>query len=98
MGSYETTIDTLADELAPIEATFRGLTEAEWAASTRLVPVDPDLPHWTVFELAGHFDISIGLTRRTVGRRPADLADDLAWVLAASGRAEHPDNRLPLIG
>jgi hypothetical protein len=223
MGSYETTIDTLADELARIETTFRGLTESEWAASTRLVPVDPDLPHWTVFELAGHFDISIGLTRmlidglgeerpardrtsffinprsetgpvvygyaytmvegktpadmpgvlaetfgktieqarsvpasavgpgyfapmqvdefvasrvveavvhgldltqalgrdpigtpqgialtasilddllarRTVGRRPADLADDLAWVLAASGRAEHPDNRLPLIG
>jgi len=223
MGSYETTIDTLADELGRIEATFRGLTESEWAASTRLVPVDPDLPHWTVFELAGHFDISIGLTRmlidglgeerpardrtsffinprsetgpvvygyaytmvegktpadmpgvlaetfgktieearsvpasavgpgyfapmqvdefvasrvveavvhgldltqalgrdpigtpqgialtasilddllarRTVGRRPADLADDLAWVLAASGRAEHPDNRLPLIG
>ena len=223
MGSYETTIDTLADELARIEATFRGLTESDWAASTRLVPVDPELPHWTVFELAGHFDISIGLTRmlidglgeerpardrtsffinprsetgpvvygyaytmvegktpadmpgvlaetfgktieearsvpasavgpgyfapmqvdefvasrvveavvhgldltqalgrdpigtpqgialtasilddllarRTVGRRPADLADDLAWVLAASGRAEHPDNRLPLIG
>ena len=223
MGSYETTIDTLADELARIEATFRGLTGPEWATSTRLVPVDPDLPHWTVFELAGHFDISIGLTRmlidglgeerpardrtsffinprsetgpvvygyaytmvegktpadmpgvladtfgktieearsvpasavgpgyfapmqvdefvasrvveavvhgldlsqalgrdpigtpqgialtasilddllarRTVGRRPADLADDLAWVLAASGRAEHPDNRLPLIG
>jgi hypothetical protein len=219
MGSYETTIDTLAGELARIEATFRGLTEPEWAASTQLVPVDPDLPHWTVFELAGHFDISIGLTRmlidglgeerpardrtsffinprsetgpvvygyaytmvegktpadmpgvlaetfgktieearsvpgsavgpgyfapmrvdefvasrvveavvhvldltqalgrdpigtpqgialtasilddllarRTVGRRPADLA----WVLAASGRAEHPDNRLPLIG
>jgi len=223
MGSYETTIDTLADELARIEAAFRGLTEPEWAASTRLVPVDPELPHWTVFELAGHFDLSIGLTRmlidglgeerpardrtsffinprsetgpvvygyaytmvegktpadmpgvlaetfgktieearsvpasavgpgyfapmqvdefvasrvveavvhgldltqalgrdpigtpqgialtasilddllarRTVGRRPADLADDLAWVLAASGRAEHPDNRLPLIG
>ena len=223
MGSYETIIDTLADELARIEATFLGLTEADWAASTQLVPVDPDLPHWTVFELAGHFDISIGLTRmlidglgeeqpardrtsffinprsetgpvvygyaytmiegktpadmpgvlaetfgktieearsvpasavgpgyfapmqvdefvasrvveavvhgldltlalgrdpiatpqgvaltasilddllarRTVGRRPADLADDLAWVLAASGRAEHPDNRLPLIG
>src|SRR6201985_141430 len=223
MGSYETTIDTLADELARIEAAFRGLTEPEWAASTRLVPVDPDLPHWTVFELAGHFDISIGLTRmlidglgeerpardrtsffinprsetgpvvyqyaytmvegktpadmpgvlaetfgqtidecralpaasvgpgyfapmqldefvasrvveavvhgldltlalgrdtiatpegialtasilddllarRTLGRRPADLYDDLAWVMAASGRAEHPDNRLPLIG
>ena len=223
MGSYETTIDTLAGELARIEAAFRGLTAPEWAAATLLVPVDPDLPHWTVFELAGHFDISIGLTRmlidgrdqqqpardrtsffinprsetgpvvyqyayamvegktpadmpgvlaetfgqtieesravpadtvgpgyfapmrvdefvasrvveavvhgldltlalgrdtiatpegialtaailddllarRTLGRRPDDLYDDLAWVLAASGRAEHPDNRLPLIG
>ena len=38
------------------------------------------------------------LARRTVGRRPADLADDLTWVMAASGRADHPDNRLPLIG
>src|SRR6266705_425815 len=66
MGSYETTIDTPAGELARIEATFRGLTEPEWAASTRLVPVDPDLPHWTVFELAGHFDISIGLTRMLI--------------------------------
>src|SRR5215831_14903982 len=223
MGSYETTIDTLAGELAGIEAAFRGLSGPEWDASTLLVPVDPDLPHWTVFELAGHFDISIGLTRmlidgrgdlqpardrtsffinprsetgpvvygyaytmvegktpadmpgvlaetfsktilqsravpadtvgpgyfapmqvdefvasrvvqavvhgldltlalgrdtiatpegialtasimddllarRTLGRRPADLYDDLAWVLAASGRAEHLDNRLPLIG
>ena len=38
------------------------------------------------------------LARRTIGQRPDDLADDLAWVLAASGRAAHPDNRLPLIG
>ena len=223
MGSYETTIDTLAGELSRLEAAFRGLTDQEWATPTQLVPVDPDLPHWTVFELAGHFDISIGLTRmliegrgdlqpardrtsffinprsetgpvvygyaytmvqgktpadmpdvlagtfgktieecravpadtvgpgyfapmqvdefvasriveavvhgldltlalgrdpiaspeglaltasilddllarRTLGRRPADLADDLAWVLAASGRAEHTDTRLPLIG
>src|SRR5689334_14592482 len=71
MGSYETTIDTLADELARIEATFRGLTEPEWAASTKLVPVDPDLPYWTVFELAGHFDISIGLTRVLISGRDA---------------------------
>lgn len=38
------------------------------------------------------------LARRTVTGRPADLADDLVWVRAASGRAEHPDPRLPLIG
>jgi len=69
MGSYETTIDTLAGELAGIEAAFRGLTGPEWAAATLLVPVDPDLPHWTVFELAGHFDISIGLTRMLIDGR-----------------------------
>jgi hypothetical protein len=39
------------------------------------------------------------LARRTVAGRPPDLADDLAWVRAASGRGpEHPDPRLPLIG
>jgi hypothetical protein len=223
MSSYEDAIATLAAELTQVEETFRGLSPADWAKSTQLVPVDPSLPHWTVFELAGHFDISIGLTRmliegredsqpardrtsffinprsetgpvvyqyaytmvdgktaaemadvlhetfsktieesrtvpadlvgpgffaamqvgefvpsrvleavvhgldltlalgresiatpagiamtasilddlltrRTLGRRPADLADDLDWVLAASGRAEHTDARLPLIG
>src|SRR5215467_645517 len=71
MGSYETTIDTLAGELARIEATFRGLTGPDWDASTQLVPVDPDLPHWTVFELAGHFDISIGLTRMLIAGHDA---------------------------
>ena len=32
------------------------------------------------------------------GREPADLTEDLAWVRAASGRAPHPDPRLPLLG
>jgi uncharacterized protein (TIGR03083 family) len=223
VADYEASVTVLADELNRVEQAFRKLTPAEWATPTRLVPVDASLPHWTVFELAGHLDIAIGLTRmliegrgdsrpardrtsffinprsetgpvvydyaytmvqdktpeqmpavlaetfgktieecrsvpadvvgpgyfapmrvdefaasriveavvhgldltlalgrepiaspegvaataailddllarKTVGRRPADLADDLAWVLAASGRAGHPDNRLPLIG
>jgi hypothetical protein len=38
------------------------------------------------------------LARRTVAGRPADLADDVAWIRAASGQAPHPDRRLPLIG
>jgi len=38
------------------------------------------------------------LARRTVAGRPSDLKDDLAWVRAASGRGEHPDPRLPIIG
>jgi hypothetical protein len=38
------------------------------------------------------------LARRTVAGRPDDLADDMAWIRAASGRGQHPDPRLPLIG
>ena len=39
------------------------------------------------------------LARKTVAGRPPDLADDMAWVRAASGRGpEHADPRLPLIG
>jgi uncharacterized protein (TIGR03083 family) len=38
------------------------------------------------------------LARMTVPGRPADLVDDMAWVRAASGRAPHPDPRLPLLG
>jgi uncharacterized protein (TIGR03083 family) len=223
MGYYESSIDVLAQELDRVEQVFRGLSPDEWQFPTKLVPVDPNLPKWTVFELAGHFDISIGLlgmlidgrddlqpardrtsffinprsetgpvvyeyaytmvrgktpadmpgvlhqtfssavsharsvpagtvgpgyfapmradefvasriveavvhgidltqalgrdyiattdgiketaeilddllARRTVGRRPDELSDDLDWILAASGRSEFEDNRLPLIG
>jgi hypothetical protein len=220
---FEAAIDLLEEELGRVAGVFAGLPAEEWARPTRLVPLDPDLPHWTVFELAGHFDISIGLTRmlidsaqqgqpgrdrvsffifprsevaptvyeyaytmvegktpadmptvlaetfaktvsearasspdtigsgyyalmrldefvasrvveavvhgldltqalgrdpiatpegisatagildqllarRTVAGRPGDLADDMAWIQAAAGRAPHPDPRLPLIG
>jgi hypothetical protein len=222
-GSYEQAIDTLDAELRAIEAVFNRLSPTDWKARTKLEPIDSTLPHWTVFELAGHFDISIGLARmlmaapqegqtgrdrasffifprvevapvvygyaykmvegktpkdmpdvlhetfsktiveakrsrpdlvgpgyyalmridefipsrvveavvhgmdltdalgqesiatpagiaitaailddllarRTVAGRPSDLTDDLAWVRAASGRGEHPDPRLPIIG
>jgi len=221
--SYRQAIDVLEAELLRVEQVFRGLSDDEWRMNTKLVPLDTTLKHWTVFELAGHFDISIGLARmlmadrkdgqpgrdrvsffifprsevapvvydyafkmvegktpndmpgvlyetfsgtieesrrtppdhvgsgyyalmrvdefipsrvveavvhgmdltdalgresiatpagiamtaaildellarRTVAGRPRDLQDDVAWVRAASGRAEHPDPRLPLIG
>ena len=66
MGSYDGTISALEAELAAVERVFAGLSDNEWRLPTKLVPVDPDLPHWTVFELAGHFDISIGLTRMLI--------------------------------
>lgn len=66
MGSYEDTISVLEAELAAVERAFAGLSGDEWRLPTKLVPLDADLPHWTVFELAGHFDISIGLTRMLI--------------------------------
>jgi hypothetical protein len=223
MGTYEDAIRTLERELSGVEQAFRNLTEEQWQRPTLLRPWDEASPPWTLFELAGHFDISIGLTgmllaqpqpgqpgrdrtsffifpraevapvvydyaykmvagktpaqmpdvlhetfrksvegaraaapdtigpgyyalmridefvpsrvveavvhgidltdalgapsiatpegiavtatilddllaRRTVAGRPSDLVDDVAWIRASSGRAPHPDPRLPLIG
>jgi hypothetical protein len=69
MHSYESTIDLLEDELSRVESAFRDLTPDEWRTTTQLVPVDPAAPRWSVLELAGHFDISIGLTRALINGR-----------------------------
>jgi uncharacterized protein (TIGR03083 family) len=66
MGSYEDTISVLEAELAAVERAFAALSDDQWQLPTKLVPLDPGLPHWTVFELAGHFDIAIGLTRMLI--------------------------------
>ncbi len=66
MVSYEESIAILETELGGVEAAFRGLTDEEWQTETKLAPLDPAAPHWTLFELAGHFDISIGLTRMLI--------------------------------
>src|ERR671935_434938 len=60
---YRSAIDTLDAELQRVESVFRELSDHDWQRSTKLVPLDQTLKHWTVFELAGHFDISIGLAR-----------------------------------
>lgn len=62
MGSYEDSLDLLERELQRVGDTFSSLSEADWRTETRLEPLDTERPRWTVFELAGHFDISIGLT------------------------------------
>lgn len=62
MGSHMNTVNTLEVELGQVERGFRSLTADQWATPTKLRPLDETKPHWTLFELAGHFDISIGLT------------------------------------
>jgi Mycothiol maleylpyruvate isomerase N-terminal domain len=63
MPTYEHAVNTLETELGRVHEVFAGLTPDGWQRPTRLEPIDPTKPHWTVFELAGHFDISIGLAR-----------------------------------
>ena len=65
-GSYEREVDTLERELGIIQDTFRGLSDEDWSRRTLLQPIDPELPRWTLMELAAHFDISIGLTRALI--------------------------------
>jgi len=62
MGSFESDLRILETELGVVAKAFGELSEEQWRIPTLLIPLDERLPHWTVFELAGHFDISIGLT------------------------------------
>jgi len=66
VSDYHADVQVLAAELGRVEQAFRGLTESDWRRPTLLQPLDKTLPHWTLFELAGHFDISIGLTRMLI--------------------------------
>jgi hypothetical protein len=60
--TYGVILDTLEAELAVVAAGFDGLTPAQWRTTTKLRPVEAGSPPWTVLELAGHLDISIGIT------------------------------------
>jgi hypothetical protein len=60
--AHEDTVRILETELGQVEQAFRGLSAEQWQTPTKLLPVDEAKPPWTLFELAGHFDISIGLT------------------------------------
>jgi hypothetical protein len=66
MSTYDAAVDILETELQQVERVFRDLTPADWRTPTLLQPFDEKREPWTVFELAGHFDISIGLTRMLI--------------------------------
>lgn len=64
--SYGKSVDVLERELQAILGVLGSLSDQEWMLRTNLDPVDPSLPRWSLFELAGHLDISIGLTRMLI--------------------------------
>jgi hypothetical protein len=63
MGDYLTDVQLLGSELARVQQAFRGLTNCDWRRPTLLQPPVDTLPPWTIFELAGHLDIAVGVTR-----------------------------------
>lgn len=67
MGEHAGMVDLLERELDRVVEVFEGLSEEQWRLPTHLEPLDEEAEPWTVFELAGHFDISIGLTRMLIG-------------------------------
>ncbi len=67
--AYGVLLVTLEAELAIVAETLDRLTDAEWSTPTRLAPPETDQPPWTVLELAGHLDISIGITRAVIADR-----------------------------
>jgi hypothetical protein len=71
LADYNDHVDLLERELNQVLDGFRRLTGDQWTTPTHLQPLDESLQHWTVFELAGHFDISIGLTRMLIAE-PTD--------------------------
>jgi uncharacterized protein (TIGR03083 family) len=66
MSDYLADVRRLEAELAQLEQAFRGLTKADWHRPTLLQPPSNMLPRWTIFELAGHVDIAIGVTRMLI--------------------------------
>ena len=77
MASYEFVIGTLEAELTTVADVFRGLDAGAVAAIDALGAGGPRPAEWTVLELAGHFDIAIGLTRMLIaGQEDAQPARD----------------------
>lgn len=77
MRDYDVAVQILEAELGQVEQVYRGLTESDWRTPTLLRPVDEKLPPWTLFELAGHFDISIGLARMLIAsQQPGQVGRD----------------------
>ena len=66
MSDYLTDVQRLEAELAQVELAFRGLVGRDWHRPTLLQPPGGTLPPWTIFELAGHLDIAIGVTRMLI--------------------------------
>lgn len=86
MMPYQSMIDILEAELAAVSGALAELSTDDWRCATRLAAPSPDLPNWTVTELAGHLDIAIGRTRILIAEsQDAEPAMDGASFFIRAG-------------
>jgi len=65
-AGYRALVSILETELAVVAEGFQQLTAEQWQTPTQLIPLESNDPPWTLLELAGHLDISIGITRMLI--------------------------------
>ena len=91
MSDYLADVQRLEAELAQLERAFRGLTKADWHRPTLLQPPSDMLPRWTIFELAGHVDIAIGVTRMLIAsQQDGQVGRDRGQLFRLPPRASRP--------
>jgi uncharacterized protein (TIGR03083 family) len=78
--SYQHLLHTLSAEWATLSQVLGQLTAADWAAPTRLEPVDAQAPHWTVAELTGHLTFGANMVGTLIeNRRDGDTLDRVSF-------------------
>lgn len=101
--SYETVANSTAEAalLPPVPGVWLRFDQALTSRMFELTVHGIDLASATGSE-AEPSTLALGVTGAILdelldGDRPADLSDDMAWVVAATGRVEHSDPRLPVM-
>ena len=89
--SYDEMVDALATEGLPaLHDGLAGLASEEWEQPTLLRPPDAEQPHWTVLQLAAHFDVFMGLTMGLVAEPTSaqPVVDRASFYISVSDRTK----------
>jgi uncharacterized protein (TIGR03083 family) len=89
--SYEEMVDALAEEGLPaLQDKLAELTPADWERPTLLQPPGHEQPHWTVLQLAAHFDVfmelTMGLVAEPMSAQP--VVDRASFYISVSDRSK----------
>jgi uncharacterized protein (TIGR03083 family) len=89
--SYEEMVDALAEVGLPaLQDKLAELTPADWERPTLLQPPGHEQPHWTVLQLAAHFDVFMGLTMGLVTEPMSaqPVVDRASFYISVSDRSK----------